>query len=140
MIRVSGVNWFTNLDHKKRHEELILYQTYSPEKYPKYDNYDAINVNATNDIPVDYDGAMGVPITFLDKYNPEQFEIITLGIGEGNFTPTKKYQKFRNPVTKEYISDKRDFLLYVRNPQGKYLTSEGYRVNKVYARIIIKKK
>lgn len=76
MIRVSGVNWFTNLEIPKRHEELILFHTYSPEEYPKYDNYDAINVNATNDIPVDYDGAMGVPITFLDKYNPDQFEII----------------------------------------------------------------
>ena len=140
MIRVSGVNWFTNLEIPKRHEELILYHTYSPEEYPNYDNYDAINVNATNDIPVDYDGAMGVPITFLDKYNPDQFEIITLGIGEGNFTPTKKYQKFRDPITKEYVSDKRDYLLYVRDPQGKYLTSEEYRLNKVYARIIIKKK
>lgn len=140
MIRVSGVNWFTNLEIPKRHEKLILYHTYSPEEYPKYDNYDAINVNATNAIPVDYDGAMGVPITFLDKYNPEQFEIITLGIGEGNFTPTKKYQKFRDPITKEFISDKRDYLLYVKDPQGKYLTSEGYRLNKVYARIIIKKK
>ena len=139
-IRVKGVRWFTNLDHKKRHEELILYHTYSPEEYPKYYNFDGINVNATNDIPVDYDGAMGVPITFLDKYNPDQFEIITLGIGEGNFTPTKKYQKFRDPITKEYVSDKRDYLLYVRDPQGKYLTSEGYRLNKVYARIIIKKK
>ena len=81
-----------------------------------------------------------MPITFLDKYNPEQFEIITLGIGEGNFTPTKKYQKFRNPETKEFISDKRDFLLYVRKPNGKYLTSEGYRLDKVYARIIIRNK
>ena len=76
MIRVSGVNWFTNLEIPKRHEELILYHTYSPEEYPKYDNYEAINVNATNDIPIDYDGIMGVPITFLDKYNPDQFEII----------------------------------------------------------------
>lgn len=76
MIRVSGVIWFTNLDHKKRHEKLILYKKYSPEEFPRYDNYDAINVNKTADIPFDYDGAMGVPITFLDKYNPEQFEII----------------------------------------------------------------
>jgi hypothetical protein len=140
MIRVSGVNWFTNLEIPKRHEQLILYHTYSSEEYPKYDNYDAINVNATSDIPVDYDGTMGVPITFLDKYNPDQFEIVTLGIGEGNFKPTKKYQKFRDPITKEFISDKRDYLLYVKDPQGKYLTSEGYRLNKVYARIIIKKK
>ena len=76
MIRVSGVNWFTNLDHKKRHEELILFKTYNTNDYPKYDNYDAIEVGKTNDIPCDYDGIMGVPITFLDKYNPEQFEII----------------------------------------------------------------
>ena len=76
MIRVSGVHWFTNLDHKKRHEELILFKNYTPEEYPKYDNYDAINVNKTQDIPCDYDGVMGVPITFLDKYNPKQFDII----------------------------------------------------------------
>jgi hypothetical protein len=76
MIRVSGVVWFTNLEIKKRHEELILVQKYSPDKYPRYDNFDAINVDATKDIPYDYDGAMGVPITFLDKYNPDQFEIL----------------------------------------------------------------
>ena len=75
-IRVKGVRWFTNLDHKKRHEELILFKNYNPDDYPKYDNYDAINVNKTQDIPCDYDGVMGVPITFLDKYNPKQFEII----------------------------------------------------------------
>ena len=68
--------WFTNLDHKKRHEELILYKKYSSEEYPKYDNYDAIEVGKTECIPEDYDGIMGVPITFLDKYNPEQFEIV----------------------------------------------------------------
>ena len=76
MIRVSGVHWFTNLDIAKRHEDLILYKAYTPEDYPKYDNYDAINVDKTKEIPMDYKGAMGVPITFLDKYNPEQFEII----------------------------------------------------------------
>jgi len=76
MIRVSGVQWFTNLDTKKRHEELILYKTYNPEEYPKYDNYNAIEVSKTVNIPLDYDGAMGVPITFLNKYNPDQFELI----------------------------------------------------------------
>ena len=76
MIRVSGVQWFTNLDTKKRHEELILYKTYTPDEYPRYDNYNAINVNATKDIPGDYDGEMGVPITFLDKYCPDQFDIV----------------------------------------------------------------
>lgn len=78
MIRVSGVNWFTNLDIKKRHEELVLYKCYTPEVYPTYDNYEAINVDKTADIPCDYEGVMGVPITFLDKYCPEQFEIIDI--------------------------------------------------------------
>jgi len=75
---VKGCVWFTNLDITKRHEELILYKTYkgNEKDYPKYDNYDAIEVSKVADIPMDYDGAMGVPITFLDKYNPEQFEII----------------------------------------------------------------
>ena len=75
-IRVKGVRWFTNLDYKERHENIILYKRYIPEVYPQYINYDAINVNKTEEIPMDYDGAMGVPITFLDKYNPEQFEIL----------------------------------------------------------------
>lgn len=77
-IRVKGVRWFTNLDYLQRHEDLILYKRYTPEEFPKYDNYDAINVDKTADIPYDYDGVMGVPITFLDKHNPEQFEIIGL--------------------------------------------------------------
>jgi hypothetical protein len=75
-IRVKGVRWFTNLNHKKRNEEIVLYKNYSPKEFPKYDNYDAIEVSETKDIPQDYDGVMGVPVTFLDKYNPEQFEII----------------------------------------------------------------
>ena len=68
--------WFTNLDHKKRHEELILYKRYKPEEYPHYDNFDAIEVSKTKEIPEDYPGAMGVPISFLDKHNPDQFEIV----------------------------------------------------------------
>lgn len=68
--------WFTNLDHRKRHETLPLYKKYIPEAFPKFNNYDAINVSNTSDIPYDYDGVMGVPITFMDKYNPEQFEIV----------------------------------------------------------------
>ena len=75
-IRVKGVRWFTNLEYQERHEDLILYKKYTPAEYPTYDNYDAINVDKTKDIPYDYTGAMGVPITFLDKYNPEQFEIV----------------------------------------------------------------
>ncbi|MDE0405893.1 MAG: adenine-specific methyltransferase EcoRI family protein [Nitrospira sp.] len=79
-IRVKGVRWFTNLDHKKRHEELLLYEKYTPEEYPTYENFDAINVDQTKYIPVDYAGVMGVPITFMDKYNPDQFEILGIGI------------------------------------------------------------
>ena len=75
LINVPSI-WYTNLDHKKRHEEFIFYKKYTPEEYPKYDNYDAINVDKTLEIPEDYNGVMGVPITFLDKYNPEQFEIV----------------------------------------------------------------
>lgn len=74
--KFGNVLWYTNLDHDKRHEDLLLYKKYNPEEFPKYDNYDAINVDKVSDIPVDYDGVMGVPITFLDKYNPEQFEIL----------------------------------------------------------------
>lgn len=81
-IRVKGVRWFTNLDYKERHENLVLYKKYTLEEYLKYDNYDAINVNKTADIPKDYNGFMGVPITFLDKYNPEQFEIIKFRKGD----------------------------------------------------------
>ena len=75
-IRVKGVRWFTNMDYVERHKDLDLWKTYTPEEYPKYANYDAIEVSATADIPEDYFGEMGVPITFLDKYNPDQFEII----------------------------------------------------------------
>ena len=82
-IRVKGVRWFTNLDYKERHEDLILYKSYTPEEFPTYDNYDAINVNKTKDIPLDFKGVMGVPITFLDKYNPDQFEILGLSASAG---------------------------------------------------------
>jgi len=76
IISSNNTCWFTNLDNAKRHEELILYKKYNPIEYPKYDNYDAIEVSKTNDIPIDYDGVMGVPVTFLNKYNPKQFDII----------------------------------------------------------------
>lgn len=94
-IRVKGVRWFTNLDFKERHEELILYKTYNKNDFPKYDNYDAIEVSKTSEIPTDYVGAMGVPITFLDRYNPEQFEI--LGITDRDNNSGLK--------TKEYTAD-----------------------------------
>ena len=102
-IRVKGVRWFTNLDYPQRHEDMVLYKHYTPVEYPKYDNYEAINVDKSSDIPCDYDGVMGVPITFLDKYNPDQFEIIWQASGntyanapkeileELKFDPTIKY-------------------------------------------------
>ena len=89
-IRVKGVRWFTNLDYPQRHEKLPLYKQYSPEEFPNYDNYDAINVNKTADIPYDYDGVMGVPITFMDKYNPEQFAIIWQASGNTRASAPKE--------------------------------------------------
>lgn len=84
---MGNICWYTNLDITKRHEKLILYKQYTPAEFPRYDNYDAINVDRVADIPCDYDGVMGVPVTFLDKYNPDQFDIIgneqTLGISLG---------------------------------------------------------
>ncbi|OGO77216.1 MAG: modification methylase [Clostridiales bacterium GWB2_37_7] len=74
--RMGNICWFTNIDIEKRHEAMTLFRNYTPDKYPKYDNYDAINVNRTVDIPCDYFGVMGVPITFIDKHNPEQFDLI----------------------------------------------------------------
>lgn len=76
LVKFRNCHWYTNLEIPKRHDELDLFCRYSPEDYPKYDNYDAIEVSKTANIPYDYDGVMGVPITFLDKYNPEQFEIV----------------------------------------------------------------
>lgn len=81
-IRVKGVRWFTNLDYSAHREKLVLTKKYTPEEYPKYDNYDAINVNKYSEIPVDYDGVMGVPITFMDFYCPEQFDIVAFYEGE----------------------------------------------------------
>lgn len=77
-IRVKGVRWFTNLDAPQRHERVPLFRRYTPEEYPRYVNYDAIEVAKVADIPCDYPGEMGVPVTFLDKFNPEQFEIVGL--------------------------------------------------------------
>jgi len=73
---MGRILWFTNLNTTKRHENIVLYKKYSSKEYPKYDNYEAINVDRVSDIPMDYEGAMGVPVTFMDKYNPDQFEII----------------------------------------------------------------
>ena len=82
---LGNICWFTNLDHSKRHEDIILYKNFIEEDYPKYDFYDAVNVNKVAEIPFDYKGIMGVPITFMDKYNPDQFEILGfMNTGEEN--------------------------------------------------------
>lgn len=73
---MGSVMWFTNLDTTKRHEEMTLFKKYTPEEYPKYDNYDAIEVSKVSEIPKNYNHPMGVPITFIDKYNPDQFQIL----------------------------------------------------------------
>ncbi|MBQ0114274.1 MAG: adenine-specific methyltransferase EcoRI family protein [Bacteroidales bacterium] len=124
MIRVSGVHWFTNLEHEKRNEKLILYRTYSPHEYPLYENYNAINVNATCDIPMDYYGIMGVPITFMDKYSPEQFEIVWQASGNT-----------RASAPKEVISE----VGYNAHPfdRGGCGVVDGKRV---YSRILIRRK
>ncbi len=103
IVSTNNTCWFTNLDIAKRHEELILYKKYDPEVYPTYDNYNAIEVSKTNDIPIDYNGVMGVPITFMNKYNPEQFEIIwtTDRGGDGMLEDLKKaHDRFDAPVVK----------------------------------------
>lgn len=100
-VKVPAINWYTNLDTKKRHEDLVLYKKYTPEEYPKYDNYDAINIDKISDIPKNYAGKMGVPITFLDKYNPEQFEIVKFRKGDDDkdlvytINGERKYPYFR---------------------------------------------
>ena len=100
--------WFTNLDIKKRHEELILYKTYNKDEYPKYDNYDAININKIKEIPMDYKGVMGVPITFLDKYNPVQFEILgcDYNVSQG-LLPELANVNWGGKIDRGYVNGKR---------------------------------
>ncbi|MCL2203608.1 MAG: adenine-specific methyltransferase EcoRI family protein [Defluviitaleaceae bacterium] len=121
-IRVKGVRWFTNLDVPIRHEKLTLYKRYSSEAYPTYFNYNAIEVSNVADIPYDYDGEMGVPITFLDKYNPNQFEIIGSNLTVG--TPMSQ-------LAKKGTYSQGGPSFYVDNNDGTY--------KRVYTRIIIKR-
>ena len=126
-VRVKGVRWFTNLDHDKRHEELILYRKYTPADYPKYDNYDAIEVSKIKDIPMDWDAAMGVPITFLDKHNPDQFEIVGITDRDNN----------SGLKTKEYT------LADVPNPgdlNRRGAIRVGGNLQSTYARILIRRR
>lgn len=105
-----GIAWYTNLDVKKHHEKLVLTEHYDPAKYPKFDNYDAINVDKTVDIPKDYYGVIGVPITFFGKYNPEQFEIVgkmsTTGIDPSKFEFGYPYVNGKKKYTRILIRKK----------------------------------
>ena len=145
MIRVSGVTWFTNLEIKKRHEELILYKTYSPEEYPKYDNYDAIEVGKTENIPADYYGIMGVPLTFLDKYSPDQFEILGITktwFGLANKIYPEQIQVDKNGKESRVTKLNDGSVLEVPcPPAGKtYYKIGGKLYIQTYARILIRRK
>jgi hypothetical protein len=146
-IRIKGVRWFTNLDYEERHDDIILYKNYTPEEYPKYDNYDAINVDVTKEIPMDYAGAMGVPITFLDKYNPEQFEIVALGIvGSIDFTSNRKMEILdkNGKTTGKFTFNAKGTVYRLfdvkkdKTPAFKDVET-GHLYSSIYARIIIKK-
>ncbi|MDO3380464.1 adenine-specific methyltransferase EcoRI family protein [Geoalkalibacter halelectricus] len=126
-IRVKGVRWFTNLDYRERHEDLILYKPYNQAEYPRYDNYDAVEVSKTKDIPADYEGAMGVPITFLDKYNPGQFQILGITDRDNNSgLKTKEY-------TEDDVPNSGDL-----NRRGVIKIGNEYR--STYARLLIKRR
>ena len=147
-LKAINARWFTNLDVKKRHEKIILYKEYNSDKYPKYDNYNAINVNKVADIPKDYDGVMGVPITFMDKYNPEQFEIEALGIvGSCNFTCNKKMEildKHGRPTGKFTYNAKGTLYKKYNSKTDKKPAFKdvetGELYSSIYARILIKRK
>ncbi len=151
--QVQGLcRWFTNIDIKKRHEEIILYMTYSPSAYDKYDNYTAINVNKVTDIPHDYDGVIGVPITFLDKYNPDQFEIVGLLNSSSEelagIKCTKNYSNFKEikqDLTFTGASGNKangNPVLKGKPSKGNYYinTETGETVYSLYARILIRRK
>ena len=112
-IRVKGVRWFSNVDYTERHERIILYKRYSADEYPFYDNYSAINIDKVSEIPVDYDGVMGVPITFMDKYNPDQFEIVGATESEGKGFSNglwKEESRVAQPLVKGQRVYKRIFI------------------------------
>jgi len=137
--------WFTNLDISKRHEDLILYKQYDPEIYPSYDNFDGIEVSKTVDIPADFDGGMGVPVTFLGKHNPDQFEIVGITRAwSGDAAKVYPQQTQINPngqrstVTK--LNDSAALKIDVP-PTGKtYYEVDGELFVKAYARILIRRK
>lgn len=143
----GNICWFTNLDIAKRHEYLDLYKRYKAEEYPNYENYDAINVDKVTDIPYDYDGIMGVPITFLDKYNPEQFKIIELGIvGSCTFTSNRKMEILdkNGKGTGKFTNNAKGTLYIKYNPQRDKSPAfkdveDGTLYSSLFARILIKR-
>ena len=106
MIRVAGVTWFTNLDISKRHEDIVLYKKFNKKEYLRYDNYNGVNIDKTNEIPKDYKGTMGVPISFMHKYNPEQFELIKFrkGDDEKDLSVNGKCPYFRILIKNKYAN------------------------------------
>lgn len=141
----GNICWFTNLDFPKRHENLILYKSYTQAEYSKYDNFDAIEVSKVSDIPVDYDGVMGVPITFLDKHNPEQFEIVGITktwFGGASKTYPRQTQVDRDG-TKSEVTKLNDgpVLKITKKPKNAtYYIVNGEMYMQAYARILIKRK
>jgi hypothetical protein len=138
---LGNAGWFTNLDIEKRHEDLILYKSYNPKDYPLYDNYDAIEVSKVVDIPADYDGVMGVPLTFLDKYNPDQFEI--LGLSATDYPTTRKYGKKERVVNGVRMKSNTGTLgCVVRTDSfgpGTHF-DVGYSVKGIYRRLFVRRK
>ena len=132
-IRVKGVRWFTNLDIKQRHEDLILVKRYDPEYYKRFDNYDAIIVDSVADIPCDYSDVMGVPITFLDKYNPGQFDIIGR---TGNIEWATTECTFFTPPSEEIQNKYKKQNRTWRVQNGYYVTEDGI-AHTVYDRLFI---
>jgi hypothetical protein len=142
LVKFRNVAWFTNMDISKRHEDLILYKTYKPDAYPRYDNYDAIEVARIEDIPSDYDGVMGVPLTFLEKHSPEQFEIVGLS-GSPDYPPTRTYRKKERVVDGVRMKSNTGTLRAVIRTEsfgpGTYF-DVGYPVKGVYRRLFIRRK
>lgn len=143
-IRVKGVRWFTNLDYKERHEDIILYKKYIPEDYPKYDNYNAIEVGKTDEIPEDYYDVMGVPITFLDKYNPDQFEILGITktwFGLASKTYGEQIQVDKNGKESRVTKLNDGAVLEIPKPPiGKtYYKVDGKLFIQTYPRILIRR-
>jgi hypothetical protein len=119
MIRVAGVVWYTNLDFPKRHQKLILYHKYNPERFPEYDNYKAIEISKTKDIPINYKGVMGVPITFMNKYNPDQFEIIGATESEGKGFSEGLWRE-SSKVAQALVNNKRVYKrIFIKHRRGK---------------------